>query len=139
MGSNIAAGWREPPPRERVVVVVGAGVNVNWDGNPPDDGVSLNSLAGRPLDREDLLAFYLLRLDGHYTHLVRALDPAPLTERLRHLSATLGRGVRVDLGSEEIEGSAVDLRPDGRLVVATAGGDLRVVATGDVVHLRPTR
>jgi BirA family biotin operon repressor/biotin-[acetyl-CoA-carboxylase] ligase len=136
-GSNIAAGWREPGPSERVVVVVGTGVNVNWEGDPPDGGISLNSLTGQIIETEDLLASYLLRLDGLYSHLTRTLDPGPLVERGRTLSATLGRRVRVDLPTEEVEGTAVDLLPDGRLVVDLGSGSRRVVATGDVVHLRP--
>jgi BirA family biotin operon repressor/biotin-[acetyl-CoA-carboxylase] ligase len=45
--------------------------------------------------------------------------------------------VRVDLGTSDIEGTAVDVTEDGRLVVETADGDRRTLAVGDVVHLRP--
>jgi hypothetical protein len=43
--------------------------------------------------------------------------------------------VRVDLGSDEVEGDAVDVTSEGHLVVRTPAGD-RTVAVGDVVHLR---
>jgi BirA family biotin operon repressor/biotin-[acetyl-CoA-carboxylase] ligase len=112
-------------------------VNVNWSADPPDGGISLDRLAGRPVDREELLVAYLLELDGLYSHLVRTLDPGPIASRHRAMSATLGRRVRIDVGSEQVDGTAVDLLPDGRLVVATHAGDTRVFATGDVVHLRP--
>ena len=52
-------------------------------------------------------------------------------------SATLGRRVRVDLGADDVEGTAVDVTGDGHLVVETAEGDRRTLAVGDVVHLRP--
>jgi BirA family biotin operon repressor/biotin-[acetyl-CoA-carboxylase] ligase len=50
--------------------------------------------------------------------------------------ATLGRRVRVDLGSDDVEGTAVDVTSEGHLVVETLEGDLRTFAVGDVVHLR---
>jgi BirA family biotin operon repressor/biotin-[acetyl-CoA-carboxylase] ligase len=55
----------------------------------------------------------------------------------RRRSATLGRRVRVDLGADDIEGTAVDVTGEGHLVVETVEGDRRVLAVGDVVHLRP--
>jgi BirA family biotin operon repressor/biotin-[acetyl-CoA-carboxylase] ligase len=51
--------------------------------------------------------------------------------------ATIGQEVRVDLpGGTTITGRAVDIDPDGRLVVETADGQQKVGA-GDVVHVRP--
>ncbi len=55
----------------------------------------------------------------------------------RRRSATLGRRVRVDVGRDDIEGTAVDVTDEGHLVVETVEGDRRTVAVGDVVHLRP--
>jgi BirA family biotin operon repressor/biotin-[acetyl-CoA-carboxylase] ligase len=138
--SNIAAGWREPEPGERVVVVVGTGVNVNWPEELPADltetATALNHLAGREIDRELLLAAYLRRLDALYSPLVATLGPDVVLVPWREVSATLGRRVRVDLGSEVVEGMAVDITADGRLEVEEPSGTRRVLATGDVVHLR---
>jgi BirA family transcriptional regulator, biotin operon repressor / biotin---[acetyl-CoA-carboxylase] ligase len=51
--------------------------------------------------------------------------------------ATVGQDVRVDLpGGTAISGRAVDVDPDGRLVVETAGG-VEKVGAGDVVHVVP--
>ena len=60
-------------------------------------------------------------------------------DEARSRSATLGRTVRADLGSEEIEGTAASSTDAGELVVETdvAASAARVVA-GDVVHLRRT-
>ncbi|HKH23918.1 MAG TPA: hypothetical protein VKA42_00535, partial [Acidimicrobiales bacterium] len=55
----------------------------------------------------------------------------------RRRSATLGRRVRVDLGSDDVDGTAIDVTADGHLVVETLDGDRRTIAVGDVVHLRP--
>jgi biotin-(acetyl-CoA carboxylase) ligase len=43
--------------------------------------------------------------------------------------------VRVEQVGDVVEGVAVDVRPDGMLVVRTKSGE-REVTTGDVVHLR---
>jgi BirA family transcriptional regulator, biotin operon repressor / biotin---[acetyl-CoA-carboxylase] ligase len=58
--------------------------------------------------------------------------------RYRHLSCTLGRNVRVDLGAGALTGFATDLSPEGHLLVELAG-ELVPISAGDVVHLRPTR
>jgi BirA family transcriptional regulator, biotin operon repressor / biotin---[acetyl-CoA-carboxylase] ligase len=54
----------------------------------------------------------------------------------RRRSATLGRRVRVDLGADDVEGTAVDVTAEGHLVVQALDGHLRTFAVGDVVHLR---
>ncbi|NHA01744.1 hypothetical protein G5V59_24075 [Nocardioides sp. W3-2-3] len=66
------------------------------------------------------------------------LGTARLATSYRSHCATLGRDVRVDLpGGGALSGRAVDVDPDGRLVVETANGTERVGA-GDVVHVRAT-
>jgi BirA family biotin operon repressor/biotin-[acetyl-CoA-carboxylase] ligase len=169
-GVTAASGWRAPSPHDRVALVVGVGLNVNWprlrppSGRVPEpDGVvaarvphgavpeevadvaaSLNHLVGHEVDRVALLATFLRRLDGCYGRLVaepspdaRAAAATQLVDRWRERSATLGRRVRVDLGSSDVEGTAVDVTAEGHLVVATDGGERRTLAAGDVVHLRP--
>ncbi|MGH9244853.1 MAG: biotin--[acetyl-CoA-carboxylase] ligase [Acidimicrobiales bacterium] len=140
--ANIAAGWQEPPPTKRVVVVVGAGVNVSWPSEPSggelaDTATSLGALAGREIDREDLLGAYLAALEPAYAELIGTLDVAAFVGRWRDRSATIGRRVRIDVGAEVLEGMAVDVTGDGRLVVENDDGDRRVLAVGDVEHLRP--
>ncbi|MEJ7585495.1 MAG: biotin--[acetyl-CoA-carboxylase] ligase [Acidimicrobiales bacterium] len=139
--ADVAAGWRAPGPSERAVVVVGLGLNVNWPDPPggelADTAVAVNHLAGRDIDREELLIELLGRLDGHYGDLVARRSEAGVFGSWRSRSATLGRQVRVDLGVEDIEGTAVDVTSDGHLVVETAPGRRRTLAVGDVVHLRP--
>ena len=120
------------------VVVVGIGINVTWPDALPDDlaeiAVACNHVTATPVDREDLLVALLRNLDGRYGALV-AGDRAGLLDAWRARSATLGRAVRVDLGSELVEGTATDITAEGHLVVDTAEGR-REIAVGDVVHLR---
>lgn len=139
-GSTTDAGFRHPNPDERVVVVVGIGINVSWPSEVPGDlaeiAVACNHITPTPIDREDLLVAVLRRLDVHCTLLFGG-DRAPLLAAWRTRSATLGRRVRVDLGTHEVEGIAADITPEGHLVVETSDGPREIVA-GDVVHLRPS-
>ena len=144
-GSNIASGWSEPNPNERVVVAVGIGINVEWGDQFPDElqstAVSLDGVAasGEAPDREDLLVAMLMALDRWYTLLLAGEEGvAQVRASWRDRSATLGRRVRVDLGVDDLVGTAVDVTTEGHLVIETLEGERRTVAVGDVVHLRPT-
>ena len=61
---------------------------------------------------------------------------APVRDRFRQLSSTLGRRVRVELEPGVLEGDAVDLADDGALIVRTPDESLTRVMAGDVVHCR---
>lgn len=142
--SHVAAGWARPRPGDRLVVAVGIGINVAWgDGVPPELAelaVSLDELVApaEPPGRAELLVALLRRLDGHYRALVAEPDGADrLRSAWRGRSATLGRRVRVDLGADDVVGTAVDVTEEGHLVVETLEGERRTLAVGDVVHLRP--
>jgi BirA family transcriptional regulator, biotin operon repressor / biotin---[acetyl-CoA-carboxylase] ligase len=139
--ATISAGWREPSAHERAVIVVGIGLNVSW----PDHDDAVREVAGRAValnwvtpervDRVSLLVAFLRRLEQTYGQLVSG-DHRPVMDEWRRRSATLGRRVRVDLGAEDIEGTAVDVTAEGHLVVEPLGGQRRTFAVGDVVHLR---
>ena len=127
-----------PADGERVVVVVGLGLNVSWPRDLPADladiAVACNHISDAPIDREDLLVAVLQHLDDQYSRLVAGGRDALLADWSAR-SATLGRRVRVDLGLEDVEGLAVDVTAEGHLVVETDSGR-REIAVGDVVHLR---
>jgi BirA family transcriptional regulator, biotin operon repressor / biotin---[acetyl-CoA-carboxylase] ligase len=63
--------------------------------------------------------------------------PADVTDRYRGALSTLGAAVRVELPTGTLEGRAVAVEPDGRLVVLDACAVTHRVDVGDVVHLRP--
>lgn len=151
-----AASWAGPPRKlagilaESILdghdlraVVVGLGMNVNWPAELPPDlatiAVALNHLVGRDVDREELLVALLERLDHWYgCALDGTAGRAQVMDEARASSITLGSRVRVDLGSDVIEGVADELTDAGELVVAVAAtGERRTVVAGDVVHLRP--
>lgn len=121
-------------------VVVGAGINVNWPDELPEKlvgaAVSLNHLAGRPVDRARLLVALLRSLEERLTVLAEPGGPRALMSEYRRRCATIGSAVRVDLADESFTGVATDLSDEGHLLVNT-DACLRTVSAGDVVHLRP--
>ena len=124
-------------PARVTAVVVGIGLNVGWQEPPPGvaaGAVTLEELAGHPIDREALLRELLAEL----APLVALWADAPdrLHEEYRSALATLGHAVRVTMAARELDGVAIDVTADGALVVE-AGGECVVLAAGDVVHLRP--
>lgn len=78
----------------------------------------------------------LLGALAHVLHADRAGRGDEMLARWRHLCVTLGQPVRVATGREVVEGEAVDVDPDGALVVRTPGGVRRLVV-GEVTQVRP--
>jgi len=123
--------------------VVGIGINVNWPA-PGDDlpadlagtATSLARLSGRVTDLDSLLEALLGALEPRVADLGSSDGRARQADDLRDRCVTLGTPVRVELADGAFEGVAVDLTPEGHLVVETAGTSRTVVA-GDVVHVRP--
>jgi BirA family transcriptional regulator, biotin operon repressor / biotin---[acetyl-CoA-carboxylase] ligase len=116
-------------------VVVGAGVNVALTTAelPRADATSL-ALQGISVDRAELLADVLIALDGLLAGW--RTDPDGIRDRYRPACGTLGRQVRLELpGDRTVTGTALDVAPDGGLVVRTPDGT-RTFGAGDVVHLR---
>ncbi|RSS38215.1 biotin--[acetyl-CoA-carboxylase] ligase [Streptomyces sp. WAC08241] len=123
-------------------VVVGLGLNVTLrEDELPVPGAGSLLLAGAvSTDRDTLLRAVLRSLERWYGEWTRADgDPAAsgLQEAYAAGCATLGRRVRAELpGERTLEGEAIALDGDGRLVVATEGGGTEAVGAGDIVHVR---
>ena len=124
-------------------VVVGIGVNVGWPGSDADlpaelvgRATSLSQEAGRPVERESLLADLLVSLEPRVTALGTAAGRSAQADELRRRCATVGARVRIQLANGSFDGTATGVTDEGHLVVATPSGTRTVVA-GDVVHLRP--
>ncbi|KQX58972.1 MULTISPECIES: biotin--[acetyl-CoA-carboxylase] ligase [unclassified Streptomyces] len=123
-------------------IVVGLGINVTLraDELPVPTAGSLLLAEAVSTDRDTLLRAVLRSLAQWYGDWVRA-DGDPEASRLQAAyaagCATLGRRIRAELpGERMLEGEAVALDGDGRLVVDTEGGGTEAVGAGDIVHLR---
>lgn len=139
-GSHIAAGYRPPAAHERATVAAGIGLNVAWPDEVPDDladiAVAINHVSEARPGRDEVLDALLDRLVVHYGALVDG-GVEQVLDAWRARSTTLGRRVRIDLGADDLVGTAVDVTADGHLVVEPLEGGRRTIAVGDVVHLRP--
>jgi len=102
-------------------VVVGTGINVGW---APDGAARL----GDHVSTVEVLA-----------EVLRAYDelPADIGPMYREHLGTLGQQVRVETHAAEISGIALDVSPEGQLLVLDACGITHRCDVGDVVHLRP--
>ncbi|WP_411108156.1 biotin--[acetyl-CoA-carboxylase] ligase [Streptomyces sp. c-19] len=123
-------------------IVIGLGINVTLreDELPVPTAGSLLLADAVSTDRDTLLRAVLRSLAQWYGDWVRADgDPGASGLQAAYAAgcATLGRRVRADLpGERMLEGEAVALDGDGRLVIATEGGGTEAVGAGDIVHLR---
>jgi len=126
----------EGPAGPAAVIGVGLNVSTTAEELPVPTATSL-SIEGHDDDRTGLLLAILRGLrDSHDQWL--AQDDSWLRSSYASRCSTLGQDVRVDLpGGEVLEGTAREIDATGRLVVATAAGEVAVGA-GDVVHLRRT-
>jgi BirA family biotin operon repressor/biotin-[acetyl-CoA-carboxylase] ligase len=114
-------------------LVVGIGVNANVDPDdvPGDvDATSLRAELGAPVNRRRFTQRLLEEFDD-----LRG-DTEAILPAWRDLTETLGREVRVETPGGTVEGTAVDVRDPGSLVVETPDGRTAVSA-GDCEHLRP--
>ena len=120
------------------VVVVGAGVNVDWRGvvrpTEIDAAVSLSEVGRGAVQRWELLPALIERFDqryGEWCEHPRAFLPA-----YRERCATLGERVRVvQHDGSALLGTATCVTDDGALQV-DLDGDVITVRAGDVQHLR---
>lgn len=134
-------------PPERRAVVVGVGLNVGW---PPPDGepgagavppelrgiaTSIRRETGGDTDPRLVLDFLLADLERRLVDLDDAAGRQRLGREYRERCTTLGRPVRVVLPDGETTGTAIDITPEGHLMV-DVGACFTTVTAGDVVHLR---
>lgn len=117
-------------------VVLGIGLNANLD--PPDLGVpegeaaTLRGELGRDVDVLALISALLSHLD---VELGRIEDFGSILDDWRVLNCTLGEMVRVRRFGETLEGTAIDLGPEGALLLETSGGVVELFE-GEIEQLR---
>jgi len=117
--------------------ILGVGLNVSATRTelPVPTATSLALLDAACTDRQPVLLAVLRILQALYGEWVDDLDG--LHASYVHRCSTLGRQVRVDLpDGSAVTGVAESIDAGGRLVVTTGAGR-RVLAAGDVVHVRP--
>jgi BirA family biotin operon repressor/biotin-[acetyl-CoA-carboxylase] ligase len=117
-------------------VVLGVGLNANLDprdlGVPDREVATLRSELGRDVNLLELLESLLSHLDAE---LGRIEDFGAILDDWRALNCTLGERVRVRKFGEVLEGVALDLGPEGGLLLETQDGIVELFE-GEVEQLR---
>ncbi|MXY88668.1 MAG: biotin--[acetyl-CoA-carboxylase] ligase [Dehalococcoidia bacterium] len=118
-----------------LIAYAGIGINVNAD--PTADptlrevATSLSLELGREVPREELLARICAELEAAI-----AAPEGELVASYRAVSLVLGRRVTVEESEGAYEARALDIAPDGALVVERDGGERLTVLAADV-SVRP--
>jgi BirA family biotin operon repressor/biotin-[acetyl-CoA-carboxylase] ligase len=120
-----------------VAAVIGMGINVNWRrARMPVEvaasATSLADIAGRDLDRVDLLRRLLTALDDEIAALDRRESPV---ERFAAVSWLRDRDVLVSLGERSVAGHVTGVATDGSLLLDAGDGPL-ALSVGEVVQVR---
>ena len=112
-------------------VVVGIGVNLGW---APPGAASLHSCGWtHEMSPDEFLAAMLPEIDR-----LLALDDLSMHAEYVSQLGTIGLQVKVDLpNGEHVIGRALNVEPDGRLIVLDECAITHRIDTADVVHLRP--
>jgi BirA family biotin operon repressor/biotin-[acetyl-CoA-carboxylase] ligase len=131
-------------------LIIGTGINISLVSAelPRSDATSLWLSGptdvrnrGAQLDRNALLAAILDHFADLLDRWVAALgdvDTSGLRAEYRQTCATIGSKVRLQLpGGAELLADAIDVAPDGSLIVVDGAGRRASYSAADVVHLRP--
>lgn len=115
------------------IVLVGVGINVNFDPREHEEirglATSLRAELKRDVEREPLLAAYLLRFEELYDAAKQGESPL---QAWRARLATLGQHVHASWPGGEANGLAEDVDEDGALLVRIAEDAVVRVEAGDV-------
>ena len=116
-------------------VIAGIGINVTSAiGEIPDTGTSLAE-CGAACDLFQMAGAFCNLFEAKYCTWA-ALGFAPIRKDLNHWMGSLGGIVRLTQGEERIEGQALDIDEEGRLLVRRDAGMIQAFDVGDVSLLR---
>ncbi len=120
--------------------IIGIGINVTSTQNDfpkelQDKAGSIFSQTGITLPPEEVCAKLVLELDKFFfEHLILECEQPALTAILRSRSLTIGRNVEFDCEGRRLTGKAVNINPDGSLLVTGSFGE-KNVSSGEAVVL----
>ena len=119
-------------------VIPGIGINVNTASFPPeiaDIATSLYLECGKTVSRRRLVHKVLERLEEHYETFLRTGSFTAMLEDYRKHCITLGKEVHV-LGREPFFAEALDITPEGELLVRRADNGKEEVGFSGEVSIR---
>ena len=134
---KIAGILAEYVQKEKPVLVVGMGLNIEWplqgDSAPPDS-ISLKA-CGIEKDRWEMLIEILKNFEKRLIEISSEKGSATFRQAYISKSSTIGNQVKVEKSDEDITGKAIDVGEDGSLIIENENGIISITV-GDVIHLR---
>jgi BirA family biotin operon repressor/biotin-[acetyl-CoA-carboxylase] ligase len=135
-GQKISGMLSELEAAEDQVANINIGIGINMNNQAPPDlptATSVRFLKGESISRKKFLAEFLDRLEAK----MNSQDFSTVIDEWKLISATLGQDVRIVSRHEVTEGNAVDVDPNGALIVETQNGDQKTIYYGDCFHSHP--
>lgn len=120
--------------------VIGIGINVNmgkedFTGEISSIAASIKEESGKYCSRNELVIEVLKQIEHFYNMLINQ-GKYPLLNEWKILSSTLGKSVKVVIGSEKLIGLAEDIDDNGMLILKLDSGLRRRISSGDITLLR---
>lgn len=115
-------------------VIVGIGINLNQVSFPEDIqsiATSLKLETGNTINRADLVLSLLEKLDREYEIFLQG-KKASLIQKWTQQSNMFGKTVTVHQKGKSLTGTAMELDPEGRLILLTSDGEKYMLDSGEV-------
>lgn len=122
------------------MIILGMGINVNVEktGLPPElhgTATSLSLELGRKIDRGEFFGNLLENCEVYYDLLLSG-GAEPVLKAWRSMPNILGRQVKAETPEGLCLGRAVDIDPQGALLIEDAGGKTSRILAGDIIMVR---
>lgn len=114
--------------------ICGIGINVNTKEFPEEiqnTASSLYCLTGNEFDRSIIIKKIVEIFERHYNDLTYGKKNDKIIKNYKNLCVNIGRKV-FTTGNPQISGTAVDISPDGELIIKTPDGKEVAVNSGEV-------
>ena len=119
-------------------LIVGIGINVNTDDFPEEireRATSLRVCSGRKISRLEILISVLRELERLYSATLHSGDFNPILETYRSWSVTIGRRITATRSGREFSALALDITPNGGLLIKDDAGTIEELISGEIQNL----
>jgi len=119
-------------------VILGIGINLNTDMSSLSEelhrfSTSISNEIGINLDYYDFLKKLLVNLVKYYTMFAEGKFEMIVNE-WKNNSDTIGRKLIIDMSTEKINATAIDVDSSGFLIVKTEDGEVKKINSGDCTY-----
>jgi BirA family biotin operon repressor/biotin-[acetyl-CoA-carboxylase] ligase len=120
-------------------LAVAIGIGINCRHHPPDTNYPATDLAaaGAAVAAEDVFSILSRAMVHRLAQWRRGAGFAAIRSEWVQRAGQIGRGIRVAIGTRELEGRFDGLDAAGRLLLRCADGRIETVSAGDVFPLAP--